>query len=147
MWKCCEVHLVILAFPWKDNIRLKNSPHRGIFRKVMVLPLKTKRCKGKGSMFNCKTNIVHVYCNTVTRRGVTCSRNIIILLIFSTQICTNGLLYNMRSCYCIFSLISLLELNPSLLSGACCTLFSSVKCSISFLSRQFNELNCFPSGK
>lgn len=58
----------IVPCTWKYNIKLKNSPDRPIFRKVMVLPSKTKRCKRKGIfIFNGKTNIVHVYYNTVTR--------------------------------------------------------------------------------
>lgn len=28
----------MLPFPWKNNIRLKNFPHRHIFRKIMPLP-------------------------------------------------------------------------------------------------------------
>lgn len=28
----------ILPFPQKNNVRLKNSPHRDTFRKIMALP-------------------------------------------------------------------------------------------------------------
>lgn len=33
----------------------------------MVLVLKIKRYKGKGSIFNCKSNIVYMYYNAVTK--------------------------------------------------------------------------------
>lgn len=80
MWKCHEVHMDVLPLAWK-YIRPKNSPDRIILKKKpMVLILKSKRYKGKHSIFNCKTNIVYMYYNTVTKGMITGSRKIIIEL-------------------------------------------------------------------
>lgn len=93
-------------------------------------------------MFIIKTNIVHMYYNTVTGGMTTRSWNIIILLTFCIQICTNGLLYNISSSHCILTLISFLVFSPSLLTWACCSLFHPWNASLA-LSVQLHRTEHF----